>query len=282
MWLILLLSLLSLLLLGGVWRLALVVRSMTACRLADRMAGVRSDAPDQLGISLLVVDGVDLRQLSRLLAVEYARYEVVVAADMAQVGDRFTELVATYRLIRVEYRPTGDLPVAGVRGLYRSRKRRFRRLVLLDLVGARIERLNGAADVAAYDYLLPVNRRAVLVQGVVERLIVLIGSAPQGCDLLRSTVGERTFLCAREAVVRAGGFAHYPAWRTGRLLHAPILVAADEAAARRRRYWPLVVLLPIVLVGVLAACHWWVAAAVGVTWLLLFVVAVRVGQLTRL
>ena len=52
--------------------------------------------------------------------------------DSLRYPVEFAAFTARYRMIRVEYALSEELPVTGVRALGRSRKRRFRRLVLVD------------------------------------------------------------------------------------------------------------------------------------------------------
>lgn len=273
---------LTLLLIFLAARLALVRRAVGRLRLAECMQGVQCDAPDRIGISLLVVEQSSCEEVLRLLAVEYVRYEVVVVLDGVRDEAFFAELQARYHLIRVEYLPTGELPIEGVVGLYRSRKRRFRRLVVVDVLTTRsVDRLNAAAEVAEGEYLLPMRRGAHLAEGVIERLAVLLGEQPHAQHLLRTTVGVPTFVCAREAVVEAGGFAHYPAHRSGERLHAPILLRTTGRDARWQRVLPVLLLLVPILLGVVLRVRWeWVAVPLlGV--LLLLLAAVRIRQLTE-
>ena len=164
-----------------------------------------SDAPDGIGISVLCSGVTDPAQLENLLSSEYSRYEVVVVLDSRRQAAEFGALVARYRMIRVEWTFAGELEVTGVRALGRSRKRCFRRLVLVDRVfdGAAGD-LDAAAAVATYDYLLPVGRGQCLLPGTVERLVAELGSEPPGSlDLVRSHLGEPAALLSREALVRS-------------------------------------------------------------------------------
>lgn len=171
-----------------------------------------SDAPDGIGISVLCSGVTDPAQLENLLSSEYSRYEVVVVLDSRRQAAEFAALIARYRMIRVEWTFAGELEVTGVRALGRSRKRCFRRLVLVDRVfdGAAGD-LDAAAAVATYDYLLPVGRGQCLLPGTVERLVAELGSEPPGSlDLVRSHLGEPAALLSREALVAAGGFGMRP------------------------------------------------------------------------
>ncbi|MBR1994382.1 MAG: hypothetical protein IJ990_02440 [Alistipes sp.] len=246
--------------------------------------GVLYDAIEQIGISALVVDRCTLQRLDALLAVEYPRYEVILTLRRARDPILFEELLDRFRLIRVEYTPSGELPVAGVVGLYRSRKRRFRRLVLLDIEPrlARNERLNAAADVATYEYLLPIPSGATLRVGAVEGLACAVDRL-QGVsfDRLRSWVGLPARLEVRASVVAAGGFRRLP-WRlSGRWLPGPIF--SSPALWRR---WACL-LGRLFGVGVLAAVWvadpqaWWQVIAVGITCLWVEMVQIYLRQLAR-
>lgn len=246
--------------------------------------GVLYDAIEQIGISALVVDRCTLQRLDALLAVEYPRYEVILTLRRERDPILFDELLDRFRLIRVEYTPSGELPVAGVRGLYRSRKRRFRRLVLLDIEPrlSRNERLNAAADVATYEYLLPIPSGATLRVGAVEGLACAVDRL-QGVsfDRLRSWIGLPARLEVRRAVVAAGGFRRLPWWLSGRWLPGPIF---SSPAAR----WRWIRLLGRICgIGVLAALWlsdsrtWWSVAAVGVTFLWVEMVQIYLRQLAR-
>lgn len=283
MWLIL--CGLLLISLRALWRLRAVRCAAKRLALADRMRGVRCDAPDQIGLSILATEGADREQVAHLLAVEYARYEVVVVLDGAREAERFAELCSIYHLIRVEYRPTGELPSAGVQGLYRSRKRRFRRLVLLDVTAGMVGRRDAAADVAAYDHLLLVGRGVWLRRGAIERLVVLLASAEDPNTPWRVVMGASALLCAREEVVAAGGFGRYPAWRRCRRLYAALLQRDPQQRGGRvvpdAVWWSvgLLVVGGLLLGGVTASL--WPVVTVIVTGVWLGMAAKRMEQLLR-
>lgn len=192
-----------------------IVRASNKRRLLAGARGPSSDAPDGIGISVLCCGTPDLQRIENLLAVEYARYEVVVSVDSRLHPAEFAELLARYRIIRVEYVPTQELPVRGVRGLGRSRKRSFRRLVVVDREqDTPAGDFDAAASVAAYDYVLPLREGQSLMQGAVERLVAEVGEfAPGDVALVRSRLGEPVTLFGREAVVAAGGFTCRPVRR---------------------------------------------------------------------
>lgn len=197
------------------YTLASLLRIVRGCNKNRLLAGARgpsSDAPDGIGISVLCSGAADLALVEKLLAVEYARYEVIVVMDSRLHPAEFAELISRYRIIRVEYAPTQELPVHGVRGLGRSRKRSFRRLVVVDrMQDTPAGDYNAAAIVAAYDYVLPLGEGCFLLPGAVERLVAEVGESPPGeVALVRSRLGKPVSLFGREALVAAGGFARRP------------------------------------------------------------------------
>ena len=212
----------------------LVVRGHNKRLLLAGSHAVASDTPDGIGISVLC-SGVRVQeQVENLLSAEYAHYEVIVVLDSLRYPVEFAAFTARYRMIRVEYVLSEELPVTGVRALGRSRKRRFRRLVLVDRAqDTPAGDFDAAAEVAAYDYVLPVREGQFLLPDAVARLVAEVGErGVGGCDCVRSRIGEPAALLSREAVIAAGGFAHRPGksvpWRRRRNLWEPVFYAPQS------------------------------------------------------
>lgn len=206
-------------------------------RLLTDAHGTSCDMLDCIGISVLCSGVKETAQIENLLSPEYARYEVVLALDSRQSAAEFADIVARYRMIRVDYAPTDELPAAGVRGLYRSRKRCFRRLVLLDrqtdapvknprngsVMDAavhdfnRIADLDAAAGAATYDFVVPISGKTCLMPGAIDRLVVELSEYPAGeLALIRSYPGLSVRLLSRETVIEAGGFGWHPERKVAR------------------------------------------------------------------
>lgn len=256
---------------GALFALARIVRGIHKRRLLAREHGVVSDAPEGTGISVLCSGVCEHAQLENLLAVEYARYEVVVVLDARQYFAEFDAIVTRYRMIRVNYAPCEELPVSGVHGLYRSRQRCYRRLVLVDRVqGSACGDFDAAGGVATYDYLLPVRQGCFLLPGTVKRLAAELSEYPTGVlELVRSRLAEPAMLVSREVVLREGGFNR----RTGRsvlrqqrrTLYEPLLYRP----CRERRMaaaWSMVAGGALIAAaGVTAACGAWLVTALLTT-----------------
>lgn len=259
--------------------LFLVARARNRRMLLTAARAARSDTPDGIGISVLCSGVSDPEQIENLLSSEYARYEVVVVLDAQRHAAEFAALVARYRMIRVEWVSSGELEVAGVRALGRSRKRNFRRLVLVDRAyDGREGDLDAAAAVATYDFLLPVGAGQRLLPGAVERLVAELGGEPAGTiELVRSYLGERTLLLGREALIAAGGFGMRPLWgipaSRRRTLWEPLLVQPSACIRLPRRMRAALAVLLIAALVVTAAVGWWIVAAILVTVALVWTVA---------
>lgn len=244
----------------------LIVEARSKRLMLSQARGIACDAPGDIGISVLCSGVVDVHQVENLLSVEYARYEVVVVLDAQRYPLEFEELVTRYRIIRVEWTPSDELPVEGVRALGRSRKRCYRRLVLIDrrqdTPGGD---LDAAAAVATYDYMLPLCGGQYLLHDAVARLVAELGEHPLGSlSLIRSWVGEPAALLAREAIVSAGGFG-CDLLRTiprqeRRMLWEPLLCSPGYRPTPR---WLQTMGVLVLLAGIIAAVLsgiWWLTA----------------------
>lgn len=192
-----------LLLLGGVaWWLWERERSS---RHPQREQGL-CDAGDGAGCSLLVRHLRSEQELAALLAEERSCYEVIVVIDGAEQGDLLACLMDRYSLLRVEYRPAEEASVFGVRALYRSGRRPFRRLLLLDRASSEAaDDWTAAAAVATWEWLLPLEGRNPLRPGAVGALMAAVEQSPRD-DVEAVVSGDGVGVVSLDAVVAAGGF----------------------------------------------------------------------------
>lgn len=167
------------------------------------------DGPGRVGISALCADIGSADRICNLLAVEYEHYELVVVIDSVSSPDLLHELIERYALVAVDYAApeSGSLP--GVARLYRSRRRRFRRLAVADVMSVSPEAdLDAALDIAVYDYVMPVLSDVELLPYAVERLAAEICISPQRPHEVHAEAGAELAVYLRDDVVAAGGFAY--------------------------------------------------------------------------
>lgn len=235
---LLLVLLLALLLVGGWWQVVGSLCEVWEQRLRRRRR-LRElglcDSGDGVGCSLLICHPRQLEVPARLLTAEPARYEVVAVVDGAQQGDLLRDCIALFSLIRVEYRPSEEFSTFGVRALYRSSRRAFRRLLLLDGRSlSRDEAWTAAAAVATYEWLLPVEEEHL---PTVARIEELLSRVEQHCGppLEWVRAEEGLWLVAREEVVRSGGFGPELRRRLRRKCHYTLCCGSKVPFWRKKR-----------------------------------------------
>ena len=154
-----------------------IVRGGSRIRFFDRSRGRVWDGGGRVGISLLCRDNGDVERLGGLLAVECPDYEVVVVADSLRNPHSLQLAIERYQMVAVDGRISGEGDAPRVRKMYRSAKRCYRRLILLDVVttGRRSD-LDVAYEVATYDFLLPLWGDERLAPGAVERIVAEISA----------------------------------------------------------------------------------------------------------
>ena len=274
-------------------RAVLAAHSERYRRLLAESCRTTVDAAGGVGISLLCGGG-SLARIGALLEVEYPAYEVVATMDANDDYEAFISIVRRYRMVRVSHALSHELPVVGIRALYRSRERRFRRLILIDkLASVESDDRNAAACYASYDYLWPIADGCLPAEDAVERLAVAAAECEeQAVDIIRTDTGAPAALYRREAVIACGGFgssalARMPAQRV-RTIHdvlvwCPVrsrsLLAAglglepatencDSESSRRAAMWGVRgVVTAVALTAAVTAAHfgWLPFAAVVLT-----------------
>ena len=190
-----------------VWRAVTVSRADARRRMLTETYRTAVDAVDGAGISLLC-GRADLKRIESLLAVEYPAFEAVVTLDANDDYEGFMAIVERYAMVRVSHTLPHELPTAGIRALYRSRERRFRRLILIDkLSTVECDDRNAAACYASYEYLWPLADGCLPAEDAVERLAVAVAECEGGeVAVIRTDTGAPAAVYRRETVVACGGF----------------------------------------------------------------------------
>lgn len=187
------------------WRFA--CRAERRTRWLDAMYGARCGLLHRVGISVLATGHNSLARCEELMAVEYPDFEVVLLFDRATNSALLHQLIKRYHLIRVDYLPSGELHPMAVRGLYRSRRRLYRRLVVVDSVATGRRALDVMADVATRGFLLPLADHRSLSSRAVEHLALeLAFRSHQPPVWLAEWPWSRPLVWQREELIARGGF----------------------------------------------------------------------------
>lgn len=163
--------------------LLFVVYWHRTCR-SSQVAPLR-EGIGHVGISALLEYPETTAPLLALLDEEYPRCEALLVVDL-QRSNAFDDLVQRYHLVRVNHSH-----LAGVRTLYRSRHRAYRRVVVIDLpMEYRSDALLVARKVAAFDYMLHLTGESIVACGAIGYSASIIASQPFDSDVeLESVVG---------------------------------------------------------------------------------------------
>ncbi len=210
--------------------LILLFRATDAARrhalLTDDIAGC-CESLGFVGCSVICSGVKSLSHIEKLLGQEYDRYEVIVTLDAEEFATEFREIVARYRMIRVNCTTSEELPTAFVRALYRSRQRCFRRLILVDKAYTNAyDDLDAATSVASYNYLLPAGSHTLLCTKAVEHIaITLSEQSAHDVELFYSKTTD-SYIFQRDAIIANGGFS-------------PHIIRQIPPSAHRHTYLPL-------------------------------------------
>ena len=212
---ILLFALSLLLLVGAVLFVALWHRTYRKTSLVQLL---REDI-GHIGVSAIVAYPETPAPLLALLEEEYPHSEAVIITDLQSESSSFAELLRRYRLVRVNHSH-----LEGVRALYRSRHRAFRRIVMVDLP---MEYREQASDVgravASYENHLCLEGESIVERDSLTYCANVVASQPQADRIsLRSFVGaeahlENSAMPDAEGVVRLRSKTPL-AWRKGHIV----------------------------------------------------------------
>ena len=183
-----LLFLLSLLALGGA---ILFVVLWHRARNKTTIVQMLREGIGHIGISAIVEYPDTPAPLLALLEEEYPRSEAVIVTDIQHYLSPFGELVAQFQLVKVNHSHLN-----GVRALYRSRHRAFRRVVLIDLPAEHRSRATTIAKrVASYDYILRLEGESIVARNAITYCANIIASHRATSDFsLESMVGANALL----------------------------------------------------------------------------------------
>lgn len=127
-----------------------------------------------IGISAIVEYPDTPAPLLALLEEEYPRSEAIIVTDLEHLFSPFGELISRFHLIKVNHSH-----LTGVRTLYRSRHRAFRRVVLVDLPSKyRRQATEVAREVASFDYILLLRGESKVARNALAYCANIIASQP--------------------------------------------------------------------------------------------------------
>ena len=203
---------LSLLLLAVVYTVIRAIKTTRALStynfFVDNAAGC-CESLGFTGCSVICYAVNDIEQIENLLHTEYDRYEILAVIDSRLYPDIFYSIVKQYGLIQVNTIVSDELSNTHIRALYRSRQRRFRRLVLLDeAYTSSYNSLDCATLVASYEYIIPLNASMRLREHAIEYASILISeNRERALVAIHSSADDECYIIKREYIISHDGFS---------------------------------------------------------------------------
>ena len=127
-----------------------------------------------IGISAIVEYPDTTAPLLTILEDSYPRSEAIIITDLQNKHSTFGELVQRFHLVKVNHSH-----LAGVRALYRSRHRAFRRVVMVDLpYEHREQTIKVTKEVASFSYILHLQGESLIAHDTLTYCANIIASHP--------------------------------------------------------------------------------------------------------
>lgn len=185
------------------------------------------------GISVVCRGAIDMAQLENIVAPDNMGYEVVLLMDGASYGRYMQRIVRRYALFEVAVPRWSELPIVGVRRVWRSRFDALRRITLIDRAETTPnEELDCAVALCSMEYVMPLSRHQYLDRGAADILLSLVAEYEHSAECIICGMDEPVRLYRRACVVRCGGFAGVASEHIRRC-YVPVDVASSIAPTRR-------------------------------------------------
>lgn len=112
-----------------------------------------------------------IENVRSLLSLYYSSLEVVIINDGSK-DNCLEQLINGYDLEKIDYHVQYKIPTKEVRGVYKSRKAVYKKLVVIDKVnGGKADALNVGINVAANDYIVCIDVDCILEQDALLKMM---------------------------------------------------------------------------------------------------------------
>lgn len=183
-------------------------RTAGRLRILRAASSIRCGGVGHIGISVICSDVDNMAQIENLVGPEYDNYEVILCLDSMLSARRMRHIVSRYRLLKVAMPLHNDLPVVGLRAIYRSSHGSMRRITLIDKrFTSHEDALDAAVNIAVFDYVMAVGRDEYLYADAIDLLTAQIGGyRADEIDMLRCR-HSGDCVVMRDLAVAHGGYA---------------------------------------------------------------------------
>jgi cellulose synthase/poly-beta-1,6-N-acetylglucosamine synthase-like glycosyltransferase len=116
--------------------------------------------------SLTIVENV-----KALLALYYPNFEIVIINDGSK-DETLEKVIAAFDLEKVPYVVDYKIPCAEIRGVYKSKKKSFNNLTIIDKVnGGKADALNAGINISKGDYFIAIDVDSIIDPYALQKLI---------------------------------------------------------------------------------------------------------------
>ncbi len=157
-------------------------------------------------ISVVSAQGRGVNYIASLLKSESSAYEVIIVDDFSLKESTLREIVQYFGLFKASYSTNGELAQGAIRSLYRSHKRLFSKVIIVDSPHSKeYTPFEVGAVVSSYNYNLQIRSRRTLRSRAIEYLILELALRDEGSvEKITSRIGEGIRLICREAALPDG------------------------------------------------------------------------------
>ncbi len=160
----------------------------------------------RLKISVVACGPRSITYIASLLLSESSAYQVIIVDDFSRNQGELNKITRYFGLLKTNYTPTEETPEGSIRALYRSHKRLFAKVVVVDSPKSKsYTPFEVGAEVSSYNYNLQIRSKRGLQPQAIEELLLEIAIRPEGSiEKITSCIGERFTLIYREAALHNG------------------------------------------------------------------------------
>lgn len=162
-----------------------------------------------IGCSVICFRADSLKQIERLLTCDYYKYEVILSLNSTHQRELFNAIVKHYKLIKVNNSCPEEIATSPILALYRSRKRCFRRLVIVDSTATNeYDALNVALNISSFDYIIPASYSSYLHPTAITTVAITLSETEhQPPELIYCDTATPCYIFQRNALIDYGGFS---------------------------------------------------------------------------
>ena len=161
-----------------------------------------------IGCSIITHDTFRITDIEQLLSSEYSRCEVILLLNGSRQAEHISRIIKHYRLTRVN-NPSPEEATLLISNLYRSTRREYRRLVLIDCDTTNpYAAINAAINFASFDYIIPLLPHTTLLPHAIDTIAsTLSDRREENIELIYNNTIAPCFVFQRDGLLGNGGLS---------------------------------------------------------------------------